>query len=95
MSKLRSKTKNKDKDWFAYILECGDGSLYAGSTNDLENRVKTHSAGKGARYTRSHLPVFLVYSEKLANRSLVTKREANIKKLSRKEKLKLIEKFKA
>jgi putative endonuclease len=84
----------KNKNWFAYILECGDGSLYAGSTNDLKNRVETHSTGKGAKYTRSHLPVSLVYSEELADRSLAAKRESEIKKLSRKEKLALVRGFK-
>lgn len=85
------KVTNKES-WFIYILKCGDGSLYTGSTNDLEARVKKHSSGKGAKYTRSHLPVTLVYSEKSANRSSATKREAEIKKLSRKEKLFLIKK---
>ncbi len=80
-------------NWFVYILECGDGSLYTGSTNDLENRVKVHNAGRGAKYTRSHLPVSLVYSEEIEGddgRSLVAKRESEIKKLSRKKKLELI-----
>ncbi|MBT4123876.1 MAG: GIY-YIG nuclease family protein [Candidatus Pacebacteria bacterium] len=84
-----SNSKNNDQ-WFIYILKCGDGSLYTGSTNDLEARVKKHNSGSGAKYTRSHLPVILVYSEKFSNRSLASKREAEIKKLSRKEKLSLI-----
>ena len=79
--------------WFVYILECGDGSLYTGSTNDLENRLSTHSSGKGAKYTRSHLPVTLVYSQDSLNRSEAAKRESEIKKLSRKEKLALIAEF--
>jgi putative endonuclease len=84
------------KKWFVYILECGDGSLYTGSTNDLEKRVKAHNAGKGAKYTRSHLPVKLVYFEEFEDlegstgKSLAMKREVEIKKLSRREKLKLI-----
>lgn len=87
-------TNNKKiEPWFIYILECGDGSLYTGSTNDIENRVKTHSSGKGAKYTRSHLPVKLVYSEELENRSFAAKRESEIKKLTRKGKLFLIAKF--
>ena len=47
---------------WVYILRCGDGSLYTGWTNDLERRVEAHSAGRGAKYTRAHLPVELVYS---------------------------------
>lgn len=79
-----------NKSWFIYILRCGDGSLYTGSTNDLKKRVTTHSSGKGAKYTRSHLPVSLVYSEEYENRSLAAKRESEIKKLSRKDKILLI-----
>jgi len=77
--------------WYTYILKCGDNSLYTGCTNNLEKRIQTHSSGKGAKYTRSHLPVKLVYSEKLDNRSLASKRESEIKKLPRKEKISLIE----
>jgi len=77
------------KNWCIYILLCRDGSLYTGSTNDLENRIKTHSLGKGAKYTRSRLPFKLFYFENLINQSEALKREAQIKKLSRKEKLKL------
>ncbi|MBU0974882.1 GIY-YIG nuclease family protein [Patescibacteria group bacterium] len=86
------KNINSNEFWFVYILKCGDGSLYTGLTNDLEERVKKHCSGKGAKYTRSHLPVTLVYHEKFPDRSLATKRESEIKKLSRKEKLLLIEK---
>lgn len=84
--------KKSKKSWQAYILKCGDGSLYTGSTNDLESRIKTHSSGNGAKYTRSRLPVELVYKEKMFSRSAAAKREAEIKKLSRKEKLVLIAK---
>lgn len=84
------KKTSSDESWFTYILKCGDGSLYTGSTNDLESRVEKHSSGIGAKYTRSHLPVSLVYFEKFADRSLAFKREVEIKKLSRKKKLILI-----
>ena len=84
------KKTSKDRLWFTYILKCGDGTLYTGSTNDLKIRLKKHSSGKGAKYTRSHLPVILVYHEEFPDRSLATKREAEIKNLSRKEKLLLI-----
>jgi len=76
--------------WFVYILRCGDGSLYTGITKGLEARVKTHNAGKGAKYTRAHLPVTLAWSEPAASESDAKKREAVIKKMSRVEKMKLI-----
>ena len=76
--------------WFVYILTCSDGLLYTGSTNNVEKRVATHQSGKGAKYTRSHLPVTLTYVEKCQDRSEAGQREAIIKKLSRKEKVKLI-----
>lgn len=77
-------------DYTVYILRCGDGTLYTGCTNDLARRVKTHSAGKGAKYTRARLPVELVYSEPAADKSAALRREAAIKALSRSEKLALI-----
>ena len=76
---------------FVYILECGDGTYYTGWTTDLENRLKTHNSGTGAKYTRSRLPVRLIYSEEVADRSAALKREAAIKKLTRAKKEKLIE----
>lgn len=77
---------------WVYILRCSDDTLYCGWTNDLDHRLKTHSSGKGAKYTRSRLPVELVYSEALDSPSAALRRECEIKKLSRREKLKLIEK---
>jgi putative endonuclease len=76
--------------YYVYILTCGDGSLYTGSTNDVEKRLKTHNSGKGAKYTRSHLPVTLSYVEELPDKSAALKREAEIKRLSREEKLRLV-----
>jgi putative endonuclease len=73
-----------------YILECGDGSLYTGWTNDIEKRLKSHNAGKGGKYTRSRLPVRLVYSERAVDRGQALRREAEIKRLDRPGKLKLI-----
>jgi predicted GIY-YIG superfamily endonuclease len=72
--------------WLVYILRCRDGSLYTGITNDLPKRLKTHAAGKASRYTRSRLPVKLVYSEPQKSKSTALKREAAIKKLRRVEK---------
>ena len=73
-----------------YILRCYDGSLYTGWTTDLEHRVKAHNEGKGAKYTRSRRPVQLVYHEEFGTKSEALKREAAIKRLSREEKLTLI-----
>ena len=76
--------------YYVYILRCGDGSLYTGWTNDLEKRVKAHSSGRGAKYTRTHLPVELVYSEQLDTKEAAMSREWHIKRLSHAEKLRLI-----
>lgn len=77
-------------NWITYILKCADYSLYCGITNNLEKRFKKHSEGKGAKYTRSRLPVFIVYFEEFQTKSEALKRENQIKKLSRQEKLDLI-----
>jgi len=76
--------------WYVYVLECSDFTLYTGFTNSLENRLKKHNEGKGAKYTRSRLPVVLVHFEKYENKKEAMQREAKIKKLSRKQKLNLI-----
>lgn len=80
-----------DKTWWVYILECTDGSLYTGITNDLEKRIDEHNYGQAAaKYTRARRPVKLVYKETQPDRSQASKRESAIKQLSRKEKLLLI-----
>jgi putative endonuclease len=76
--------------WFVYMLRCGDGTLYTGATNDLERRVATHARGRGAAYTRARLPVTLVWSEPVEDRSAALRREAALKRLTRAEKLQLI-----
>ena len=76
--------------WYVYMLRCGDGSLYTGSTTDVERRLREHQGGTGARYTRSRPPVTLAYTEAVADRSAAQRREAAIKKLPRAQKLKLI-----
>ena len=87
----KSKTGSRpDGAWFVYLLRCGDGSLYTGITNDLPRRVEQHNAGTASRYTRSRLPVVLVYQELQASRSLALKRELAIKALSRLEKESMI-----
>jgi putative endonuclease len=75
--------------WLCYLLECADGTLYCGITNDLGKRLAAHNAGEGAKYTRSRLPVRLVYQETCADRSAASKREREIKALPRAEKLAL------
>ena len=76
--------------WRVYMLRCGDGTLYTGATNDLARRVERHVSGDGARYTRSRLPVKLVYQERARNRGTALRREAALKRLTRSEKLALI-----
>ncbi|MFZ5633894.1 MAG: GIY-YIG nuclease family protein [Bacillota bacterium] len=75
---------------FTYVLQCSDGSFYTGWTVDLEARLKAHNDGNGARYTRSRLPVQLVYWEECPDRSEARRREAAIRKLNRKEKENLV-----
>lgn len=75
---------------YTYILECSDGTYYTGWTNDLEKRLKTHNEGSGGKYTRSRLPVQLVYYETFETKQEAMSREWHIKKLSREEKSKLI-----
>ena len=69
------------------MLRCGDGTLYTGCTNDLSGRLERHRKGRGARYTRSRLPVRLVFAEAAADRSAALRREWELKQLSRTEKL--------
>lgn len=76
--------------WTVYMLRCRDGSLYTGITTDLEKRLKTHAAGTASKYTRARLPVKLAWSEAASSESAAKRREAAIKKLSRKEKLAII-----
>ena len=75
---------------YVYILECADGTLYTGWTNNLEKRLEVHNKGKGAKYTRARLPVKLVYNEEFEDKISAQKREYAIKKLKRSDKLKLI-----
>lgn len=74
----------------AYIVRCSDGTLYTGWTNDIEKRLKAHNSGHGAKYTRNRLPVELVYLEPFDTKQEAMRREADIKRLRRKEKLALI-----
>lgn len=76
--------------WYVYILRCCDGTLYTGSTNNVPRRLSQHQKGRGAKYTRSRLPLTLVYQEPQPDRSAALRREAAIKGLSRQKKLAII-----
>jgi putative endonuclease len=73
--------------WCVYLLRCGDGTLYAGITNDLDKRLAAHRTGKGARYTRGRGPLKLVHCEPAHDRSDALKREHALKRLPRRQKL--------
>ncbi|MBU3620639.1 GIY-YIG nuclease family protein [Polynucleobacter sp. CS-Odin-A6] len=73
--------------WLVYLLECSDGSYYAGITNRLEHRLTAHNTGEGARYTRTRRPVVLMATQEHPDRSAASKAEARLKKLPRAEKL--------
>ena len=76
-------------EWYVYILRCGDGTLYTGSTDDVEKRLAAHRAGKGAKYTRGRGPLELAYFEQLPDKSAALRREYEIKQMTRQEKLRL------
>jgi predicted GIY-YIG superfamily endonuclease len=76
--------------WLVYLLRCRDGSLYTGITNDLPKRLKAHAAGRASKYTRSRLPVRLVYAEPQLSKSAALKREVAIKGLRRPQKDQLL-----
>ena len=76
---------------YVYMVRCADGSLYTGWTTNLEERIKTHNSGLGAKYTKSRRPVELVYHEEYTTKSEALKREYAIKQLTRAQKLGLIE----
>ncbi len=79
-----------EKEWTVYILECRDGTLYTGITDDLERRLKAHASGKGAKYTRGRGPLILRYRERHPDKGSALRREAELKRLSRNEKLLII-----
>lgn len=81
--------------WHLYILKCADGTLYTGITNDLERRIKQHESGQGAKYTRGRAPFKLLYTKKFKTRSAASKKEVEIKKMSRAEKLEIIKALKS
>ena len=73
-----------------YIIRCADDSFYTGIAKDLDKRLEVHKTGKGSVYVRARLPFSLVYTEKHRDRSRATKREIEIKKMTRQEKEKLL-----
>ena len=77
-------------EWLVYILKCSDGSYYTGITNDLARRLEAHTAGTASKYTRSRLPVKVVYRKRLRTKSRALRRELEIKKLPRTQKILLI-----
>jgi putative endonuclease len=76
--------------WFVYMVQCADNSIYTGITTNIKDRIAVHNSGKGAKYTRSRLPVVLLTYWEFSNRSEATKREIEIKKLSRFQKLEMV-----
>jgi putative endonuclease len=81
------------RPYYVYILECSDGSLYTGCTNQVARRLSLHNAGRASRYTRTRLPVSVCYIEQVGGRGDALKREAEIKKLPRTEKIRLCKGF--
>ncbi|WP_413439293.1 GIY-YIG nuclease family protein [Sulfuriferula sp. GW1] len=76
-------------EWYVYILQCADRTLYTGVTTDITARVVNHNAGKGAKYTRSRLPAVLVYQEKASDHGAALRREHAIKQMRAEEKRRL------
>jgi putative endonuclease len=75
------------RPWFVYVIICNNGTYYTGITRDLERRLKLHSTGKGAKYTRVYGVKAMIYSKKFKNHRLAALREIEIKKMSRAEKI--------
>jgi predicted GIY-YIG superfamily endonuclease len=87
MSPVRKKTSR----WFLYVLQCSDGTLYTGITNNLARRLAQHNNGTASRYTRSRLPIRVVFQEPCRSRSHALKKEYKVKAMSRKQKEAYIE----
>lgn len=79
-----------EKTWWCYIVECSDKTLYCGVTNNLQKRIETHNTGKGSKYCRTRLPVTLVWFCQFENKSVACKEEWRIKRLTRLQKINLI-----
>ncbi|SDJ60150.1 GIY-YIG nuclease family protein [Streptococcus gallolyticus] len=85
------KTEEKTKKSYMYVVECADGTLYTGYTTNVEKRIKTHNSGKGAKYTRSRLPVKLIYQESFDSKEAAMSAESYFKQKTRQQKLEYIE----
>ena len=81
----------RDVAWWVYMLRCGDGTLYTGVTTNPQRRLDEHRQGRASRYTRTRRPVDMVHVEPADDRSAALRREAAIKRLSRVDKLRLVE----
>lgn len=96
MTNRLNKPMSPARQWFLYIVECADGSLYTGITTDIDRRLYEHNyTNKGAKYTRTRRPVRLKYCATYSDRSTASKMESNIKKLKRADKLILCKSFKS
>jgi putative endonuclease len=89
-AKKRKKSAARKAPWSLYILECGDGSLYTGISNNEQKRFACHCMGKGAKYTQTHQPVKLMFVEECGVQGLAMRREREVKRFPRKKKLNLI-----
>ena len=90
LRKIQGMKRKGPKDWTVYILRCGDGSLYTGIAKDVQARVRQHSEGRGAAYTRTRLPVTLLYEQEGLTHSKALIREAQIKAMPRSKKEEII-----
>lgn len=90
LKSIMEKTERKTKKAYIYVVECSDGTLYTGYTTDIQHRIKTHNAGKGAKYTRSRLPVKLIYQESFDSKESAMSAESYFKQKTRKQKLEYI-----
>ncbi len=88
---LAELAKSKQQSWFVYILLCSDNTLYTGITNNIDKRLEDHQRGVGAKYTKGRSPMSLLFKEKHPNRSSASKRESEIKSLTKKQKLTLLQ----
>tara|TARA_B110000444_G_scaffold44942_1_gene40846 strand:- start:8690 stop:8992 length:303 start_codon:yes stop_codon:yes gene_type:complete len=88
---LAELAKSKQQSWFVYILLCSDNTLYTGITNNIDKRLEDHQRGVGAKYTKGRSPISLLFKEKHPNRSSASKRESEIKSLTKKQKLTLLQ----
>ena len=95
LKSIMEKTERKTKRAYMYVVKCADGTLYTGYTTDVERRINTHNAGKGAKYTKSRLPVKLIYQESFDSKEAAMSAESYFKQKTRQQKLDYINEHKA